>query len=405
MSKRKELPEFDPLAGEGESTQVSLDSVHVPLSPTVDREPEGTIVGEYRLDHLYPDFFQSRGGVLPRALSIQLQEGKIDQRQALASWRKHAAEDEVQGKRYSELGQLKESIRLNGLINPIHIVRAGDREGYTVLCGERRYWAYWLLNEELKGYDRIPAKLHRDHLRFVQIAENEDVEPLSTVSKVRQTALAYLELIDIRPQLNAMVSEENYWGFFRQALKNPEELSGQSYRPRGLWKGLSERLGLHRTSLINLLNILKLPDEALDLADLWGLGQRQLEAVSKAPAEIQHELVEAAIALQISGTDLSDLVIIANDYGVSEYRKALSDLRKSKTISRPEARKARTQRPAVERHSLQVIKAAEAAEKYARGEYGQIARLIVGNRPEQAAELARTLSAIAKAIRDELRQE
>ena len=68
MSKKKHLPEFDPLAGEGKPSQVSDDPIHVPIRDTSETALEETVVAEYKLNQIHPDFFQSRGGVLPRYL-------------------------------------------------------------------------------------------------------------------------------------------------------------------------------------------------------------------------------------------------------------------------------------------------------------------------------------------------
>jgi ParB-like chromosome segregation protein Spo0J len=403
VSKKKNLPEFDPLAGEGPSSPIPIDSVHVPISSSVDIMEEGTIVAEYRLENIYPDFFQSRGGILPRTITQRLQENKIDQREALADWRKLTTKDEAQKRRYDDLVKLKESIRQNGLINPIHITSSEDESGYTILCGERRYWAYWLLNEEMEGYDRIPAIHHRDALRFLQIAENEDVEPLTTVSRARQTALAYLELIEIRPPNEAAPSDTQYWDFFRKALKPTEELLGTKYRPRGLWKELSERLGLQRRSITQLLGILELPDEGLELADLWNLGIRHLDTIIRAPKEIHQELIEASITLQLSSNDLDELVKVANEYGIEEYRKILEYFREERVVKRPSGRRKRIQRPPDERFSVRIMQLAEGVNKYAQGDYSKIAKLIVGNKPENAADYAKVLSEIARAVRSELK--
>jgi len=402
VSKKKHLPEFDPLAGEGEASPIPIDSVHVPLSVAGSVAAEGTVVAEYKLENIYPDFFQSRGGVLPRHITARMQEGKVDQREALADWRKLAVKDEAQKRRYEELVRLKESIRQNGLINPIHITPSNDGDGYTLLCGERRYWAHWLLNEELEGYNRIAATLHGDALRFLQIAENEDVEPLSTVSRARQTALAYLELLDIRPPDGAS-SDSNYWNFFRRALKPTEELLGTKYRPRGLWKDLGERLGLQRRSITQLLNLLKLPDEGLELADLWNLGLRHLDAIVRAPVEFRQELIEASITLQLSSSDLVELVKVVSEYGEEEYRRALDYFRDERAIKKTFVKRQRVQRPPDERFSVKIIQLADGVNKYSKGDYGRIARLIVGNKPEQAEEYAKTLGAIARAVRAELK--
>ncbi len=188
-------------------------------------------------------------------------------------------------------------------------------------------------------------------------------------------------------------------------MKPTEELLGTKYRPRGLWKDLSERLALHRRSITGLLNILQLPDEALDLADLWNVGLRQLDAVLTAPVETWNELVEATIAMQLSSSDVAELAKIANDYGIDEYTKALSYFQEVKMIVKPSGKRKRTQRPPAERYYLRIVKTVEGVNKYAQGDYGQIARLIVGNRPEQADDYARVLNAIARAIRIEMRRE
>jgi ParB-like chromosome segregation protein Spo0J len=405
VSKKKHLPEFDPLAGEGQSSPIPIDSVHVPISSSVDMMGEGTIVAEYRLENIYPDFFQSRGGVLPRLITKKLQEDKIDQREALADWRKLTTKDEAQKRRYDDLVKLKESIRQNGLINPIHITSSDDENSYRILCGERRYWAYWLLNEELEGYERIPAIHHSYALRFLQIAENDDVEPLSAVSKARQTALAYLELLGIRPLAEEGIAVDQYWDFYRKSLKPTEELIGTTYRPRGFWKEISERLGLHRTTIIKLLEVLRLPGAALDLADLWNVSQIQLESILAAPEEIHQELVEATITLQLPSSDIVELAKIAKEYGLKEYRKALTYFREEKVIIKPSGKRKRVQRPPEERYFVRIVKTVEGVSKYAQGDYGQIARLIVGNKPDRAQEYARELNALAKAIRAELRRE
>jgi ParB-like chromosome segregation protein Spo0J len=403
VSKKKHLPDFDPFVGEGDPSPMPIDGTHAPLYASEATASEAKVVTEYKLENILPDFFQSRGGVLPRHITARLGEGEIDQRKALADWRKLTTKDEAQKNRYDELVRLKESIRQNGLINPVHITRAADGNGFILLCGERRYWAHWLLNEELEGYDRIPSILHADALRFLQIAENEDVEPLSTVSRARQTALAYLELLEIRPPSNTTASDSKYWDFFRQALLPTEELLGTKYRPRGLWKDLGERLGLQRRSITQLLNILRLPDEGLELADLWNVGLRNLDVIVKAKEAFQQELIEATIALQLSIADLTEIVKMANEYGEDEYRRALEYFQKEKMLIKPSGRKKRIQRPPDERFSVKIMQLAEGVSKYSKGDYSKIARLIVGNKPEEAEEYAKTLGAIARAVRAELK--
>jgi len=94
--KKKHLPEFNPLAGEGESTTSVLSDVHVPIAAEDQPGAEGMIVAEYRLDHILPDYFQSRGGVLPRSISVDLLKGEINPQEALAAWKEITEKEEAQ---------------------------------------------------------------------------------------------------------------------------------------------------------------------------------------------------------------------------------------------------------------------------------------------------------------------
>jgi hypothetical protein len=74
-----------------------------------------------------------------------------------------------------------------------------ETKAFHLLVGERRYWAFWLLRMETGEYETIPAVIHAEPSRFLQITENEEVEPLSTIGRARQVAIAYLETLGIFP--------------------------------------------------------------------------------------------------------------------------------------------------------------------------------------------------------------
>ena len=59
------------------------------------------------------------------------------------------------------LKELKHSLELNGLLEPI-VVCKGDDEKYEILAGQRRYCAYVVLNKNHpgEGWDKIPAHSH-----------------------------------------------------------------------------------------------------------------------------------------------------------------------------------------------------------------------------------------------------
>jgi ParB-like chromosome segregation protein Spo0J len=397
--KKKHLPEYDPLAGEGESSSSVLSDVHAPLVAEGELGVEGMVIAEYKLEQILPDYFQSRGGVLPREISVELHKQEIGPKEALAAWKKGADKDPAHERSLEALQQLADSIRANGLINAIHIAESDDVEGYVILAGERRYWAFWLLEDQHDGYERIPAILHADPLRFLQIAENEDVEPLSTVSRARQAALAYLELMGIRPPGAFLEEDSEYWDFYRQALQDPEELIGSTYRPRGLWDEMEERLGMTRPAILRLLKVIKLPEDALERADRWSLGHRQLLSILKAPSEYQEELVDLTIKHNLAGSSLTRLVKLAGQPDKAAYEKALKRLRGDKS----EEAKTALRRPPMEKHTLRLISGIKGVEKESKGDFGHMARLIVGNEPESAEELAKALGKAAAAIRAEMR--
>lgn len=81
-------------------------------------------------------------------------------------------------------------------------------------------------------------------------------------------AIAYLETLGIYPPADLPVSDEEYWGFYRQALLGPEELLGQKRLPDNFWPQLEDWLGMHRVSMLGLLGLLRLPEAGLHRADM-----------------------------------------------------------------------------------------------------------------------------------------
>ena len=68
-----------------------------------------------------------------------------------------------------------------------------------------------------------------------------------------------------------------------------------------------------------------------------------------------------------------------------------------------EEAKTALRRPPMEKHTLRLVSGIKGIEKESRGDFGKMARLIVGNQPEAAHDLAGALEKAAAAIRDELR--
>jgi ParB family chromosome partitioning protein len=124
------------------------------------------------------------------------------------------------------LEELADSIKANGVVQPI-MVRPGDEEGrYILVLGERR-----LLASKKAGKTTIPALVRRVSLQ--QAAEMTIVENLQ------------------REDLSALEQAEAF-----RVLSNEFKMTQQQ---------IGERVGLSRASVTNYMRLLKLPREVMQL--------------------------------------------------------------------------------------------------------------------------------------------
>jgi hypothetical protein len=394
------IPGLDELEEEsGRLPGSSIDTHYLHPMSKEHEDEGGFIAAEYPLTVIEPDFYQGRGGVLPRNLAFEVIRKTVSHLQALETWTGSLVEGTPEHDEYLRLVSLKESIRSVGLLHPIHIYMDAETKAFRILAGERRYWAFWLLRMETGEYETIPAVIHAEPSRFLQITENEEVEPLSTIGRSRQVAIAYLETLGIFPPTNPPASEEEYWGFYRQALLGPEELLGQKRLPDNFWPQLEEKLGMHRVSMLGLLSLLRLPEASLQRADKWRLNQSQIEAVLTAPEELQEKFIDLAVSHLLPAPELKRLARLASMPGRGAFEAALRDLENPRG---DENKYKRRQRPPIEVQMTKMFNTFRAVEKVTGGDFRGLARLIVANKPKEAGELCKQLEAAAAALRTEL---
>ncbi len=123
-----------------------------------------------------------------------------------------------------ELNELAESIKENGVIQPIVVIKAA--KGFELVAGERRLRA-----SKLAGLEKIPAiirKMTERERMVVSIIENVQRADLNCV----EIALAYYQLM------------------------NEFDLTQEE---------VGKRLGKERSSIANFLRILKLPREVIEM--------------------------------------------------------------------------------------------------------------------------------------------
>ncbi|NJM41423.1 MAG: ParB N-terminal domain-containing protein [Anaerolineae bacterium] len=121
---------------------------------------------------------------LPDDLRQKFARGQATAQATLTTLRERAAQGDDEAHAYTDSIQLlANSIAANGLQNPIRLLP--ERETYTLVQGERRFWAcVWLGHETIAAIlvntqaNPIPAA---DALQRTRWAENVEREPVSAV--------------------------------------------------------------------------------------------------------------------------------------------------------------------------------------------------------------------------------
>lgn len=150
--------------------------------------------------------------------------------------------------------ELAESIKKHGILQPIVVVREGEK--YKIVAGERRWRAAQLA--ELKTVPVIVRTLDdqsRLEMAIVENAQREDLNPI-------ELATAYAKL---KTQFN---------------LTNEE---------------IGQRVGKSAGSVINTMRLLKLPEEAKKAMQEHGLMEGPMRPLISADPEMVHEILPKMI--------------------------------------------------------------------------------------------------------------
>src|SRR5258706_6622124 len=125
-----------------------------------------------------------------------------------------------------KLNELAQSIKTNGLIQPIVVRRNGER--FQIIAGERRWRA-----ATKAGLDRVPC--------VVKDVPNEDVLELSLIENIQ------------REELNPIEEANAYRRLIEQLSVTQEQIA--------------HRVGKDRSSITNALRLLKLPAEIQQMVE------------------------------------------------------------------------------------------------------------------------------------------
>ncbi|MBK9123973.1 MAG: ParB N-terminal domain-containing protein [Chloroflexi bacterium] len=203
-----------------------------------------------------------------------------------------------------DLVNLAVTIRDDGQVNPLTVVDVsrGVVQQFRIETGERRYWASWLLRDFIPNYTgdgMIPCIViptERSSV-FRQARENTARSGLSAVAMARQAALLLLTVHGYDIPDGAVTND-----FYRQALDL--DLRGKREYTEAI---LSAMGGMKKTYFSELKALLRLSDEALELADRHGIEQYKLRYVLPLPVEYHAEVVRQIVDLGLSSKQVKEL--------------------------------------------------------------------------------------------------
>lgn len=154
------------------------------------------------------------------------------------------------------LEELAQSIRSNGIIQPLVVRRVGAR--YELIAGERRWRAAKLAN--ISEVPVVIREIPDDRLLEITLIENVQREDLNPI----ETAAAFERMM-------------------RELALNPEQVG--------------RRTGKDRTTIINLVRLLQLPEDLQQLVAERRLSAGHARCLLSLPTiQLQREVAEKAVA-------------------------------------------------------------------------------------------------------------
>jgi ParB-like chromosome segregation protein Spo0J len=205
-----------------------------------------------------------------------------------------------------DLANLALTIRDDGQVNPLTVINVsqGATIQYRIETGERRYWATWLLRDFFPGYShdgKIPCiVVPADKASaFRQAKENTARSGLNAIAMMRQVALLLLTVHGYEMP-NYAVSMD----FYRQALQL--DLRGKRDYTEAVLSALG---GISKQQFSDYKTILKLSDEAIELADRYSVEHLKLRYVVQLDnAEDQTEMVRQIIQQNLTVKQIREII-------------------------------------------------------------------------------------------------
>jgi hypothetical protein len=203
-----------------------------------------------------------------------------------------------------DLVNLAITIRDDGQVNPLTVVDVsqGVTRQFRIETGERRYWATWLLRDFIPSYSgdgMIPCIIipSEGSSVFRQAKENTARAGLSAIAMTRQAALLLLTVHGYEIP-DAVVSND----FYRQALEL--DLRGKREYTEAV---LSAMGGIKKAHFSEIKALLRLSDEALELADRHNIEEFKLRPIVALQPEYHAEIVRQIIDFNLTSRQVKEL--------------------------------------------------------------------------------------------------
>lgn len=262
-----------------------------PETPNVER------IERLKPSQMIPDRFQPRR-LLPTVLRQPFYSGQIDCYQAAHQWLQMARSDSGVKKEVDRLLAMGTSFEEHGQIKPITGSWVETQGGDFILLietGERRFWAACLQHAASKEQEepllRVEVITHPTRMR--QVLENRHAEPPSAVGQACEVASLILAELGVGPE-DDTVDEFEYFRQWRARRM-----------PTGMWEKITPVMQLTRERMVQLLNILELPNPLLDMADRYRVPERVLREVLRAPEPQREALLVNSIQNEWTAEDVA----------------------------------------------------------------------------------------------------
>ena len=167
----------------------------------------------------------------------------------------------------TELEELADSIKENGLIQPIILRKANDDDSYEIIAGERRFRA-----TEIAGFSSIPA--------IVKKINNHEALELAIIENIQRSDLSLIE------------EAEGYKKLIEEFSYTQDQIA--------------KRVGKSRSHITNLLRLLSLPQMARDHLDqkLISMGHARAIINSNDPEALVQKIIRDSLSVR----NVEDLV-------------------------------------------------------------------------------------------------